>query len=208
MQCGSHVLKGLSNTCWGAPARWWLSVGAAGLVLVLGWSPAVTAEVGASGNAGGASSELSAATEGLPHIGGTAAVSPEVLDDFDAGASQRLRFEVGDRVFFAPGSAALGLRARLQLARQAVWLNAWQARSVIVGHADEGGSTENDERIALRRAEAVRDRLVEEGVPVERLQILALGRRERIAPCEAQACAAQNRRAVTFVLSAGTTPGF
>lgn len=129
-----------------------------------------------------------------------AASRPGILDHVDRNATQRLRLDVGDRVFFAPGSTALGLRARAALARQALWLKAAGQSVVIVGHADDGGSDANNRRIALGRAKAVRDRLVDEGVPAGQLHYLGKGRQERVAVCGGSACEAQNRRAVTFVL--------
>ncbi len=131
-------------------------------------------------------------------------VSPQALESSDAAATQRLRFDVGDRVFFAPGSAELGSRARLVLSRQAHWLNAWNASVVIAGHADEGGAVEVDEQVAMTRAQAVRNRLQEEGIAAERLQVLGLGRRDPIADCREPACSAQNRRVVVHVMSTKT----
>ena len=78
---------------------------------------------------------------------------------------------------------------------------------MIAGHADEGGAGANDERVALRRAEAVRDRLLEEGIVAERLQILAMGRRDPIADCREPACGAQNRRVVVHVMTTDTRGG-
>ncbi|KUO57323.1 MAG: hypothetical protein APF80_13160 [Alphaproteobacteria bacterium BRH_c36] len=130
--------------------------------------------------------------------------SLEMLQKSDATASQRLRFDVGDRVFFSAGSAELGSRARLVLSRQARWLSAWNASVIIAGHADEGSSVETDERVALQRAETVRDRLNEEGIAPDRLRVLGLGRRDPIANCPEQECAVQNRRAVIHVMSIKT----
>lgn len=135
---------------------------------------------------------------------GAPTVSPSILDTSDFAASQRLRFDVGDRVFFSPGSAELGSRARLVLSRQAHWLNAWNATIVIVGHADEGGAAGNDDRIALKRAEAVRDRLVEEGIPPDRVRVVGMGRRDPVADCREPVCGAQNRRAVVHVMNVRT----
>ncbi|MBU1210055.1 MAG: OmpA family protein [Alphaproteobacteria bacterium] len=130
--------------------------------------------------------------------------SLEMLQKSDAAASQRLRFDAGDRVFFSAGSAELGSRASVVLSRQARWLSAWNASVIIAGHADEGGSAENDERVALQRAETVRDRLREEGITPDRLRVLGLGRRDPIATCPEQECAVQNRRAVIHVMSVKT----
>lgn len=152
---------------------------------------------------------ISGTGSALPAVGEALAgvVSPETLRKADAAASQRLRFDAGDRVFFSAGSADLGSRARVVLSRQAHWIASWQASVVIVGHADEGGAMDNDERVALQRAEAVRIRLSEEGIPLERIQVLGMGGREPIADCPEPECAVQNRRAVIHVMSIKTDGG-
>ena len=106
--------------------------------------------------------------------------------------------QVGDRVFFSEGSAQLGARARLVLEAQAHWLIRNPAFvATIEGHADEPGA--DDQLISERRAEAVRMRLIEAGVPPERVRSMAFGKARAIAYCPDAACAAHNRRAVTVV---------
>lgn len=123
----------------------------------------------------------------------------------NAPIQARLRNEAGDRVFFGVGSAELGSRARAALVAQAQWLNRWhEFEAAIEGHADEPGSEEQNLRLSEARAEAVRRRLVEEGVEPSRLAIVALGRTQRLAICAEADCAPQNRRAVTLVFASGT----
>jgi peptidoglycan-associated lipoprotein len=122
----------------------------------------------------------------------------------NAPIQTRLRGEAGDRVFFSAGSAELGGRARAALSAQAQWLNRWhEFEAAIEGHADEPGSEEENLKLSEARAEAVRRRLVEEGVEASRLAIVAQGRAQRIAICVELDCAAQNRRAVTLVFVSG-----
>lgn len=117
----------------------------------------------------------------------------------------KLRVEAGDRIFFSSGSAALGSKARSALAAQAQWLNLNRGvEATIEGHADEPGTDEQNLILSAQRAEAVRQRLVEEGVAAFRLEILARGRTRRVAVCQAAECRAQNRRAVTIVFISGT----
>jgi peptidoglycan-associated lipoprotein len=121
----------------------------------------------------------------------------------NASIQDRLRNEAGDRVFFSAGSAELGSRARAALTAQAQWLNRWREfEAAIEGHADEPGSEDANLKLSVERAEAVRRRLVEEGVEASRVAIVAQGRAQRIAICTD--CSAQNRRAVTLVFASGT----
>jgi outer membrane protein OmpA-like peptidoglycan-associated protein len=112
----------------------------------------------------------------------------------------RLRLEIGDRVFFGPGSAELGARAHQVLAGQAEWLKGRpELIATIEGHADDPGPAEDNLRLAAARAQAVRQRLIGEGVSPARITVQAAGNTDRVAVCGEPACAAQNRRAVTVV---------
>jgi len=123
----------------------------------------------------------------------------------NASIQSKLRVEAGDRVFFSPGSAELGGRARAALSAQAQWLTRWREfEAAIEGHADEPGSEEENIVLSQQRAEAVRERLIEEGVEPSRLAVVPLGRSLRVATCADTDCRAQNRRAVTLVFATGT----
>jgi len=123
----------------------------------------------------------------------------------NASIQAKLRVEAGDRVFFSPGSAELGSRARVALAAQAQWLMRWhEFEAAIEGHADEPGSEQENVTLSVQRAEAVRRRLIAEGVDPGRLAIVPMGRSVRFATCADVDCRAQNRRAVTLVFATGT----
>jgi peptidoglycan-associated lipoprotein len=123
----------------------------------------------------------------------------------NASIQAKLRSEAGDRVFFSAGSAELGSRARVALSAQAQWLNRWhEFEAAIEGHADDPDSEEENRKLSRARAEAVRQRLVAEGVEASRLAIVAQGRTRRVATCAEPACTAQNRRVVTLVFAGGT----
>lgn len=113
--------------------------------------------------------------------------------------------EAGDRVFFSNGSAELGGRARAALAAQARWLEAHPGIDArIEGHADDPPMRPDEqEALSEARAEAVRQRLVEEGIAGERLGIVPWGREQRIADCDEAQCNAQNRRAITVLVRPG-----
>jgi outer membrane protein OmpA-like peptidoglycan-associated protein len=113
----------------------------------------------------------------------------------------------GDRVFFGLGSSKLGGRARRVLASQAQWLSGQRDLSMIIeGHADDGAmAPEQQQAMAKARADAVYNRLVQEGVDPRRLQVQVLGRRQPVAQCSDQACSAQNRRVISVLQ---LTPGW
>jgi outer membrane protein OmpA-like peptidoglycan-associated protein len=118
----------------------------------------------------------------------------------NAQLSHDLRSSAGDRIFFGNGSADLGARARQVLAAQATWLGRHPDVAITLeAHADDSGSAAYNSELAGRRAEAVQQRLVEEGVAAERITIAAHGRDRKIASCPAPECAAQNRRVVTSI---------
>ena len=112
------------------------------------------------------------------------------------------RNNVGDRIFFGEASADIGARSRLLLEAQAAWLKRHPELSIAIeAHADDHGTTSFNEDLASRRAEAVRARLVEQGVGPEKIKLVALGRRQRVADCSDPDCSAQNRRAITLILA-------
>ncbi|MDH4982638.1 OmpA family protein [Hyphomicrobium sp. D-2] len=123
----------------------------------------------------------------------------------NASIQTRMRLEAGDRVFFSAGSAELGSRARMALAAQALWLKRWhEFEATIAGYADEPGSDEDNVALSVKRATAVRQRLIDEGVEPSRLAVAPHGRSGRVAVCSDAGCQAQNRRVITVVFVAGT----
>ncbi|MEM7279527.1 MAG: OmpA family protein [Pseudomonadota bacterium] len=121
----------------------------------------------------------------------------------DAAMQRKLLLNIGDRVFFAADSNQIGAKARTVLRRQARWLRKNPGLKVrIEGHSHDNGGHEDDLVLSLRRAEQVRDRLIEEGVPADKISVFGRGRASPVAICDSAMCAAQNRRVVTLVYRA------
>jgi outer membrane protein OmpA-like peptidoglycan-associated protein len=117
-------------------------------------------------------------------------------------SQEHLRAAAGDRIFFSEGSAEIGARGRDVLAAQAAWLTANKhVRVVLEGHADDPLPARETHALAARRADAVRRRLIAEGVAAERISSASYGAERRIAVCPEPECAAQNRRVLTLVLT-------
>lgn len=110
---------------------------------------------------------------------------------------------VGDKVLFAVDQANLSDGARGILAGQARWLQSNPAYAIIIeGHADEQGTREYNLNLGAKRAAAVQNYLIAQGIPASRMRTISYGKERPIEVCSVEECYAKNRRAVT-VLSAG-----
>lgn len=107
----------------------------------------------------------------------------------------------GDRVFFAETSSELGARGRAVIAAQARWLGQHKDLPIVIeAHADDHRTNrERDTELSQKRAQAVAELLVEQGVGPDRIVVYAFGRDRPVATCQAPECAAQNRRVVVRV---------
>ena len=110
---------------------------------------------------------------------------------------------VGDRVLFAVDQSTLSPEARMILQGQARWLASNPGYAIIIeGHADEQGTREYNLALGARRASAVQDFLISQGVAPTRMRTVSYGKERPIEVCSNEACYQKNRRAVT-VLSMG-----
>ena len=110
---------------------------------------------------------------------------------------------IGDRVLFAVDQSNLSDTARGVLAGQARWMQSNPDYAVIIeGHADEQGTREYNLALGARRASAVQNYLISQGVSAARLRTVSYGKERPLEVCSDEACYSQNRRAVT-VLSVG-----
>ena len=69
----------------------------------------------------------------------------------------------------------------------------------IEGHADERGTREYNLALGARRANAVRDFLISQGVNASRLQTISFGKERPVELCSNENCYSENRRAVSVV---------
>ena len=108
----------------------------------------------------------------------------------------------GDAVF-AFGSAELSDAGRAQLdafAGRIQALSGDYTRILVIGHSDRLGSAKVNVSVSARRAEAVRDYLVQAGIPADRITALGQGSLSPLVQCDeprGQAlidCLAPNRR--------------
>ena len=113
----------------------------------------------------------------------------------------RERLVLHGQVFFEVGATTLPGRSRVldQVAR-VLLEHPEVARVVIEGHTDAEGSPASNQRLSLARAEAVRDYLVRQGVPAERLEARGLGARRPAGSNGTQAGRGENRRAELLLI--------
>ncbi len=110
---------------------------------------------------------------------------------------------VGDRVLFAVDQSTISPEGRGILAGQASWLQTNTDYAIIIeGHADEQGTREYNLSLGAKRAAAVQDFLISQGIAPSRMKTISYGKERPIEICSDEACYAKNRRAVT-VLSMG-----
>lgn len=112
--------------------------------------------------------------------------------------------DTGKKVLFDFNKATLKPAARDQLANVVQDLRAQPTlRIQLVGHADAVGSDEYNMGLSRRRAEAVRNYLVSQGVPAANISVEWKGEREPAVPNTTEENRAQNRRVEITVRPGG-----
>jgi peptidoglycan-associated lipoprotein len=72
-------------------------------------------------------------------------------------------------------------------------------RLTIEGHCDERGTREYNLALGARRANAVKEFLVAQGVPADRLETVSYGKERPICTESGEDCWSQNRRGVSVI---------
>lgn len=79
-----------------------------------------------------------------------------------------------DYVEFEKGSSELSPSAQFRLERQAIWLRAYSTIAVRLVAGGDGLERVEDRRLAMARAQSVRDHLIEADVPVHQIAAIDL----------------------------------
>ena len=107
-----------------------------------------------------------------------------------------------DTVLFGYDSYEIDDTARGILGRQAEWLARYPAVKVTIeGHTDERGTREYNLALGDRRANAAKNFLAAQGVTTARIATISYGKERPVAEGSDEAAWAQNRRAVTVIVS-------
>ncbi len=126
--------------------------------------------------------------------------STELGDPNDPTSIAHFQQRIGDRVFFTVDSSNLNEESRATLNAQAAWLRSNpQFAIVIEGHADERGTRDYNLSLGERRANAISQYLIGQGVSANRLRTVSYGKERPVEACAAQRCWDINRRGVTAI---------
>jgi peptidoglycan-associated lipoprotein len=107
---------------------------------------------------------------------------------------------VGDRVLFDYDSAKLDSSAKILLDSQSRFLRANNDLNFIVeGHCDERGTREYNLALGEKRATAVRDYLVINGIDPDRIKVISYGKEKPAVVGSNGMAWSKNRRAVTII---------
>ena len=142
-----------------------------------------------------------AATTAPPPAPPPAAPAPApVTSKIIPGSAEDFRVNVGDTVHFEFDQYNVQEGDKAILGRQAAWLAKYPAvRVTIEGHCDERGTREYNLALGARRANAVKEYLVSQGVSTARLETVSYGKERPICTQSDEACWAQNRRGVSTI---------
>jgi peptidoglycan-associated lipoprotein len=150
-----------------------------------------------------AAAALLAACESAPEATSTssntgAAPTQTAPKGIVAGSVEDFIANVGDRVFFDYDKFAVRADAKATLDKQVAWLKKYPTYNLTVeGHADERGTREYNLALGERRANAVKEYLVGNGLPAARVKSISYGKERPVALGSNEAAWSQNRRGVT-----------
>ena len=116
------------------------------------------------------------------------------------GSAQDFKVNVGDTVHFALNQYNIEENDKATLSKQAAWLTRYPSvRLTVEGHADERGTREYNLALGARRANAVKEFLVAQGVTAGRLETVSYGKERPICTESNEDCWSQNRRGVSVI---------
>ena len=128
-----------------------------------------------------------------------AAPAPRPLSEEEIFARKSLDQLNGERplddVYFDLDKSEIRDDARASLQKDADWLKKWTSTQITLeGHCDSRGSAEYNLGLGTRRATAVKDYLVNLGVPAGRVVVVSKGKEQPFCSDENESCWQQNRR--------------
>ena len=137
---------------------------------------------------------------------GENAVSPVGIEDggneylYSEISAEYFEAEVGNKVYFAVDQSAITEEIELTLDKQSRWLQDNPNYDVLVeGHADEQGTREYNLALGARRANSVRDYLIDSGIAGNRVRTVTYGKERPEELCSEEFCWSVNRRSASVL---------
>ena len=123
---------------------------------------------------------------------------PDAGTSVTPGSIAEFKQNVGDRVFFDTDMSSIREDGRGTLAKQAEWLKKYSNYPITIeGKCDERGTREYNLALGERRANAVRQYLVAQGVPANRIKTISYGKERPEAVGSDEGAWARNRVGIT-----------
>ena len=120
------------------------------------------------------------------------------------GESQKMVEKTLSEQFFDFDKSDLKPEGRVTLRKWAVWLRVNPDVALTVeGHCDERGTREYNLALGERRANAVKEYLISQGVGADRIRTISYGEERPADPRSNEEAWAQNRRSVGVLMAGG-----
>jgi outer membrane protein OmpA-like peptidoglycan-associated protein len=106
-----------------------------------------------------------------------------------------------DRLVFSSGKAEVGIYGMVYIERVAdILKNKTKANVAVEGHTDNVGSAALNQQLSMQRANAVKEALVKQGIPADRMQAQGFGMTKPIADNNTPEGRQANRRTEIILL--------
>ena len=123
---------------------------------------------------------------------------PEAGTSVTPGSIADFKQNVGDRVYFDTDLSNIREDGRGTLAKQAEWLKKYSNYPITIeGKCDERGTREYNIALGERRANAVRQYLVAQGIPADRIKTISYGKERPEVVGSDEGSWARNRVGIT-----------
>jgi peptidoglycan-associated lipoprotein len=133
------------------------------------------------------------------------ATAPSLIDGDIYTGTESVKYladGVADRVFFATNKYNISSRGIDTLAKQVGYLkNNPNLNITLEGHADERGTREYNLALGEKRANAVKDYLIANGIASNRIKVVSYGKERPVNPASTAIAWSQNRRTVTVKIN-------
>jgi len=126
------------------------------------------------------------------------AAAPPSSTNVTPGSVADFRQNVGDRVYFDTDQSTVREDGRQTLNKQAEWLKKYTNYPITIeGKCDERGTREYNLALGERRANAVKQYLVAQGVPAQRVNTISYGKERPEVVGSDEGAWARNRVGIT-----------